>query len=179
MVPVPVLPVAPALGRQGVAAALVAHGSDLARALGGTARFTPNDEANSMVVDDAFAFLVAVVADQGIRAERAWAIPFELKRRVGEFSAASVAGDPEAFRAAFAAPPKLHRFVNQVAGWVISAARIVLDTYGGDASSIWAEAPSAADPGRPIKTDMALTGATYDIDSGSNSSHDLGGSRRI
>jgi endonuclease III len=47
-------------------------------------------------------------------------------------------------QAAFAEPPKLHRFVNQVSGWVADAASIVMDTYGGDASAIWFDKPSAA-----------------------------------
>ena len=143
--PAPQLPPAPTLQKRAVAAALIAHGTVLAQTLGGgAARFTADDDANAMIHDDPFAFLVAVIADQGIKAERAWAIPLELKRRLGGFSAEHVSGDPQAVRDAFAAPPKLHRFVNQVADWIVTGAEIVMTTYGGDASAIWAGDPTAA-----------------------------------
>jgi uncharacterized HhH-GPD family protein len=139
------LPPAPTLEKRAVAAALIAHGRTLAQALGGgAARFAVDDDANALIHTDAFAFLVAVIADQGIKAERAWAIPFELRRRLGAFSTHAILSDPGAVRAAFASPPKLHRFVNQVAQWVVAAAEIVEDQYGGDAAQIWSDRPSAA-----------------------------------
>lgn len=129
-----------------MAAALLDHGAALANSLGGgAARFTADDRANAMIHDDPFAFLVAVIADQGIKAERAWVIPHELKLRLGGFSPEVIRDDPEAVRAAFATPPKLHRFVNQVADWISTAAEIVDEKYSGDAASIWAGHPSAQD----------------------------------
>jgi uncharacterized HhH-GPD family protein len=135
----------PLLSKQAVADALMAHAETLATALGGgSARFTMLDAANDLIRADPFAFLVAVISDQGIRAERAWAIPFELKSRLGSFTPAAISGEPERIREAFAAPPKLHRFVNQVADWIVAASRIVLDDYGGDTGAIWAGSPEAA-----------------------------------
>lgn len=52
---------------------------------------------------------------------------------------------PQAVVTAFAVSPKLHRFVNQVAGWVVHAAGVVVGRYGGDASGIWNDRPSAAE----------------------------------
>ncbi|HLI44810.1 MAG TPA: hypothetical protein VKU92_10135 [Acidimicrobiales bacterium] len=142
----PILPPAPTLEKQAVAAALIAHGTALAQSLGGgAARFTADDEANAMIHADPFAFLVAVIADQGIKAERAWAIPHQLKLRLGGFSPELILSDPGALRAAFAAPPQLHRFVNQVAEWIIAAAGIVSESYDGDAAAIWAGEPTAAE----------------------------------
>lgn len=141
-----ILPPAPTLEKRAVADALLAHGTALAESLGGgAARFAVDDRANAMIHADPFAFLVAVVADQGIKAERAWAIPYELRLRLGAFSPAAVSADPDALRTAFADPPKLHRFVNQVADWIVASARIVVDRYGGDAAAIWAGTPSAAE----------------------------------
>lgn len=126
--PAPVLPPPPTLERRRVAEALLAHGRALAAAIGGdTARFTPDDDANALLYRDPFAFLVGVVCDQGIVAERAWAIPYELKRRLGHLEPGRVAADPAAVRAAFAEPPKLHRFVNNVPDWVARAGAIVED----------------------------------------------------
>lgn len=136
----------PAVNGPAVAGALLAHGEALAASLGGgSARFTPDDRANALIHADPFAFLVAVIADQGIRAERAWAIPQALLDRLGTISPVALADDREALRAAFATPPKLHRFINQVADWVADAAATVATTYGGDAASIWSGRPAAAD----------------------------------
>jgi hypothetical protein len=44
-------------------------------------RFTDDDD---VVIADGFAFLLGVIFDQGIRAEHAWAAPYELKRRLGQ-----------------------------------------------------------------------------------------------
>ena len=97
------------------------------------ARFTPNEEANALVHNDPFAFLIAVICDQGIIAERAWAAPHELWRRLGHLDPYRLAAEPQAVLAAFTMPPSLHRFVNQVAGWVVDAADVVADRYDGDA----------------------------------------------
>lgn len=116
--PVPeTTPFAPAAGTPNtVADALIAHGKSLAASLvTDTARFTPDQRANALILDDPFAFLIAVLCDQGIVAERAWAIPYELQHRLGHLDPQTLAADPQTVAAAFAHPPKLHRFVNQVA----------------------------------------------------------------
>jgi hypothetical protein len=67
------LPAPPTADRMAVAAALLAHGATLAASAGGGAvRFTPDEAANALVYSDPFAFLIAVICDQGIVAERAW-----------------------------------------------------------------------------------------------------------
>lgn len=140
----PPLPVPPTLERKAVADALLAHGEALAQALGGArTQFTQNKDANELIYSDPFAFLVAVICDQGIVAERAWAIPYELKIRLGHLDPNRMAHDREAVRTAFATPPKLHRFVNDVAGWVVDAARLVLERYDGNAENIWNDRPPA------------------------------------
>lgn len=145
MVP-PILPPAPTLEKQAVAAALIAHGDALAQSLGsGATRFTADNDANALIHHDPFAFLVAVIADQGIRAERAWALPRQLQLRLGGFSPELIASNPESVRAAFAAPPELHRFINDVAAWTIAAAVIVIDLYRGNAGEIWSGDPTAAE----------------------------------
>ena len=44
---------------------------------------TPDVEADALVREDPFAFLLAVIFDQGIPYERAWSAPIELRRRLG------------------------------------------------------------------------------------------------
>lgn len=64
------LPAPPTADRLAVAAALLTHGAALAASAGGgVVRFTPNEAANAFVHRDPFAFLIAVICDQGIVAE--------------------------------------------------------------------------------------------------------------
>lgn len=60
--PVP-LDAPPSADATAIADALLAHGATLASQLSGGAIFTPNVEANQLVSHDAFAFLIAVIAD--------------------------------------------------------------------------------------------------------------------
>ena len=66
-----------------------------------------------------FAFLLAVIFDMGIRAGRAWALPYLLRQRLGYLSPAALIAEPEAVHAAVQQEPKLHRFVNVVPAWLV------------------------------------------------------------
>jgi len=142
----PPLAAPPTLERQAVAGALLSHGDVLAQTLGGgTARLTPDARANELILTDHFAFLIAVICGQGILAERAWAIPFELKRRLGHLDPHRFADEPASVVDAFSQSPKLHRFVNQIAAWASDGGRIVVERYGGDTQRLWNDSPAAAE----------------------------------
>jgi hypothetical protein len=53
--------------------ALLDYGQARASAVVGQVTFTPHPEANALIMDNPFAFLLAVIFDQGIPAERALA----------------------------------------------------------------------------------------------------------
>ena len=142
----PQLPPAPSPDSEAVAQALLAHGAALAAQLkSGDITFTPDPAANALIRDDPFAFLLAVISDMGIRAERAWALPYELRQRLGYLSPAEVAANPDAVRNAIQQKHKLHRFVNTVPAWLVEAAQIVLSRYGGDAARLWSDQPTATE----------------------------------
>ena len=107
------------------------------------ADFTTNPEANALLRDDPFAFLIAVLFDQGIRAERAWLGPYLLRARLGHLNPAKMVGDEDGIRSAIETWPKLHRFVGKMSRWLVEAARIVVTEYGGDAGAIWSGSPDA------------------------------------
>jgi uncharacterized HhH-GPD family protein len=139
------LPSPPDLDRQAVVRALLdlaerekAEGNE-----GGEAFFTPNELANRFVLQNPFAFLLAVIFDQGIIAERAWAAPYELERRLGHLDPYRLANDLPGIAEAVATPPMLQRFVNTIPRWIASAARRVVRDYGGDARRIWGDEPTA------------------------------------
>ncbi len=152
--PVPPRPPAPAPSPDGhaVVQALLAHGDALAAELApGGAQFTPDPSANQLIVEDPFAFLVAVISDMGIKAERAWALPFELRRRLGHLDPARVAASPEAVSRAVQSSPTLHRFINLVPKWIVEAARLVEEEYMGDAGRIWGDTPTATELRRRLE----------------------------
>ena len=148
----PALPPAPSPDAKAVGRALLAHADALADQLkSGTVTFTPDPAADALIREDPFAFLLAVISDMGIRAERAWALPYLLRTRLGYLSPGGIAANPEAVRAAVQQAPKLHRFVNIVPDWLVQAAQIVLDRYGGDAGRLWADAPTAVELRRRLE----------------------------
>src|SRR5205807_8088064 len=57
---------------------------------GSALQFTPNSDANELIRRDPFAFVLAVVMDQGITAERAWLAPYLLKERLGHLDPARI-----------------------------------------------------------------------------------------
>jgi uncharacterized HhH-GPD family protein len=131
----------------GVVAALLRFGAELE--VEGKERrtplFTPDTVANSFLLADPYAFLVAVVCDYQMKAERAWELPYLLAQRLGEWSPEYVAEHRDEVVAAFVQPPALHRFPTQTADWVVENSAVVLDEYGGDASRIWSDQPTAAE----------------------------------
>ena len=132
----------------GVAHALLAYGDELAETdkTGIVVAFTPNEEANRFVLDNPNAFLFAVIFDQGIQAERAWAAPYFLSQRLGHFDLARIASmTPSELSEVVARPPALHRYVNNVPDWLIAAAQKLLAEYDGDASNVWNDQPTATD----------------------------------
>ena len=132
--------------RQAIAAALLRYGSTLEPGNAEAAPdFTPNAEANELVRTDAFAFLTAVLFDQGIPAERAWTAPHQLRQRIGHLNPAQIISNPEAVRRAIQMQPKLHRYVEKMPRWLVGAARRVQQNYRGDASAIWSDRPSAVE----------------------------------
>jgi uncharacterized HhH-GPD family protein len=148
----PMLPPPPSPDARAVGRALLAHADALAGALKiGPTQFTPQEEADALVRNDAFAFLLAVIADMGIRAERAWAVPHELRERLGSLHPAGLASDPDSVRKAVQQPPKLHRFINLIPDWFVDAARLVLDKYGGDAGRLWSDEPTAVELRRRLE----------------------------
>jgi len=128
-----------------VVAALLAYGRSQTPERVGETSFTPHPEANALILNDPFAFLLAVIFDQGIPAERAWRAPYELMQRLGHLDPARLAADEAGVYAAVNQPPVLHRYREKLPPWLVAAARLVLSAYAGDVSRIWSDEPTAAE----------------------------------
>jgi uncharacterized HhH-GPD family protein len=127
----------------GVVQALLDYGQTQVSAVVGQVALTPHPEANALIRENPFAFLLAAIFAQGIPAERAWRAPYDLMRRLGHLDPARMLADPEGVRTAVAQPPVLHRYREKLPGWLVGAARIVLHDYAGDAARIWNDDPTA------------------------------------
>lgn len=126
--------------------AILAHGTSLAadERTGVNGVFTRDSDADKLLVDDPFAFLVGVIVDYQMPAERAWVLPYRLKERLGGWGPEYVVANSSEVHAAFVKPPKLHRFPNQTPRFVVDGARRVIEEFDGDASSVWSDSPTAA-----------------------------------
>ena len=127
--------------RDAVVAALLKFGKTVAA--GETLSKDP--AANKLVLKNGFAFLLGVIFDQSIDSELAWAAPYKLRKRLGHLDPARIAANPQAVIRAVKERPSLHRFVNQISGYVVSAASRVVQQYGGRAEAIWEGSPGAED----------------------------------
>jgi uncharacterized HhH-GPD family protein len=99
-------------------------------------------EANELLTRSPLALLIAMLLDQQVPLEKAFASPYQLVLRLGHEPTAEelAAYDPEALAAIFAERPALHRFPRAMAARVQELGRILVDRYGGDAREVWASA---------------------------------------
>lgn len=106
-----------------------------------------NDEANDLLACSSFALLVGMVLDQQIPMERAFIAPHLLAKRIGgELTCQHLLDmDVAEVEKVFGEKPALHRFPASMAKRVVEVARIVSDTYNGDAEAIWREARNGDD----------------------------------
>jgi uncharacterized HhH-GPD family protein len=128
-----------------IVAAILAYARERPNKPASAPSFTPDPLANAFILENPFAFLTAVIMDQGVPAERAWQAPYELRKRLGHLDPARLASDGDEVAAAINRPPKLHRYVDKIPKWIVDAARRVASRYGGDASRIWNDKPTAVE----------------------------------
>jgi uncharacterized HhH-GPD family protein len=108
--------------------------------------FTGIDEADRLLVADPLALLIGFALDQQVTVQKAFAGPYELRRRIGGLDAATIASmDPDALETAFRTPPALHRFPGNMAKRVRDLCAVIATVYEGDAARIWTGAADARD----------------------------------
>ena len=110
-------------------------------------KFCPqNEEADRLVKENPLAFLVAVILDQGARAERMWEIPYHLVKIMGHLDIPRIAAmkDEEIYQA-FLKLPQRPRYWKTAARRVRIACQQILDRYQGQPERIWGDNPKAGD----------------------------------
>ncbi|MCP4355369.1 MAG: endonuclease III [Proteobacteria bacterium] len=108
--------------------------------------FSNNDEANTFIKEDPFAFICGLIFDQSIKSNLAWQAPLGLKKRLGTLKPADIVNLGEyAVKGAIAKKPALHRYPSNMANNIVKASQLILSNYEGDASRIWSNANSPKD----------------------------------
>lgn len=82
------------------------------------------------------AFVLACVMDRGIKAEKAWLIPYKVLKELGGFEFKRLISKTEKIQKFFR-KEKPHRFYKKMATNFCSAILKINDDYEGDASKIW------------------------------------------
>ncbi|MGB8962465.1 MAG: HhH-GPD-type base excision DNA repair protein [Pseudonocardiaceae bacterium] len=103
--------------------------------------------ADSLLERDPLALLLAMLLDQQVPMERAFAAPYELKQRLGHDLDAHELADyePDALADLFARPPALHRYPKAMAGRVQDLCRAVVEHYDGDVTGLWRDVSDASE----------------------------------
>jgi endonuclease III len=99
---------------------------------------TPDAEANRLLTENPFAFLLAVIADYGVPAERAWVLPFKLRQKLCHLDPRLIdAMGTERLGSVLRQIQSGPRFPNMLAKFFVAASRKVLLEYEGDAAGVW------------------------------------------
>jgi uncharacterized HhH-GPD family protein len=101
--------------------------------------------ADALLERDPLALLLAMLLDQQVPIERAFAAPYQLQQRLGhDLDVYELAEyDPDALADLFAAPPALHRYPRSMACRVQDLCRALVQHYDGDVTALWRDVPDA------------------------------------
>ncbi len=112
-----------------------------------TYHFVDNSEANNLMNDlenYPHAFVIACCLDRQIKSERAWMIPYKIKKAWGSFDMNTLASKSlDDYKQVFK-EKSLHRFNDTMAENCYKAVQRIHNNYHDDASKIWANKPSSA-----------------------------------
>lgn len=128
---------------------LVERGQALFSAPKQLIQFTREQHADELLNDLSsypHAFVLGCVMDRQIKAEKAWLIPYQISKKIGEFSMKALAAlSQEDLYRLMSEPQPLHRFVNDMTGYFYSAVQRITNKYARDAARIWKGRPSSAE----------------------------------
>ena len=91
------------------------------------------------------AYLLGVIYNQGMSADRVWLIPQTLAKRLGHLDASRMATeDIRVLENALHRHPALHRYWKTMASYTQSAAEFLVERYKGLATNIWNDKPTVS-----------------------------------
>ena len=109
--------------------------------------FVDDEEANNIlnnIEKYPHAYVLACLMDRQIKAERAWAIPYEIYKEISSFELSELEKiELEELKSIFNRK-KLHRFNDTMAGIFHEAVIDIRKKYEGNAANIWNNCPSSS-----------------------------------
>lgn len=107
---------------------------------------TGDPTADQLLGEDPLALLIGMALDQQIPMEKAFSGPAVLRQRLGYLDAERITQTPpEAFAAAMAGPPAVHRFPGSMAKRIQDLCAVISTDYGNDAATLWSTARTGAE----------------------------------
>ncbi len=110
-----------------------------------TLMLSQDASADALLERDPLALLLAMLLDQQVPMERAFAAPYELQQRLGhDLDAHELADyDLDALVDLFARQPALHRYPKAMAGRVQQLCQALVDRYDGEVTGLWRDVSDA------------------------------------
>ena len=104
----------------------------------GTLYITGDEQSDALLNGDGTALLIGMLLDQQVSMELAFTGPLKLHQRLGGLDAAAIAAmEPEAFLAACAEKPSIHRFPGSMGRRTQELCQALVERYGGRAEAVW------------------------------------------
>ncbi len=92
------------------------------------------------------AFVLACLMDRGEKWQRAWQVPYEISRRISDFSISTLSALSLDQLTDFMSQPKnLHRYHKKMSEVFYRAVQRIVNEYDGHAERIWTGRPSSAE----------------------------------
>ncbi|GAA3635985.1 HhH-GPD-type base excision DNA repair protein [Microlunatus ginsengisoli] len=117
-------------------------------------RLTGDEAADALLSSDDNALLIGMLLDQQVPMEKAFSGPLVIAERMGgRLDPAAIAEcSEEDFVALCSQRPAIHRFPGSMAKRVRQLCLVLVDSYGGQASNVWAGAESGTELKRRLQT---------------------------
>lgn len=97
------------------------------------------EEEKQFIKNNMNAFIIGLIADQSVKVEIAWSLPYKLFNRMNTFDFNKIMNmytveDIEKF---IKTKPALHRYPSRMANYIYNAIKDILYKYDGNAENIW------------------------------------------
>ena len=102
------------------------------------------EEEREFISENSNAFLFGLIADQSVKAETAWSLPYKLKERMGTFEIKDIVSkySMDNIQQFIKDKPALHRYPTNIGKYLYLAAEKIMNEYASNAKNIWFNQPA-------------------------------------
>ena len=96
-------------------------------------------EEKEFILNNPNAFLIGLIADQSVKAEIAWSMPYKIANRIGSFDFEEILSkyDLKDIEDIIRKKPSLHRYPARMADYIYNAMKDISLKYNKNALNIW------------------------------------------